>query len=41
MALSQFVVPVIAVGVAVAGYLILRAKVRRLDAEVSRNHSAE
>ncbi len=41
MTFFEFIVPVIALAVAIGGYLILRAQVRKLDAEVSRKHPAE
>lgn len=41
MTLFEFIVPVIALAVALGGYLILRAQGRKLDAELSRKHPAE
>lgn len=42
MTFFEFIVPVIALAVAIGGYLILRAQGRKLDAELSRKkHPAE
>lgn len=41
MTFFEFIVPVIAIAVAIGGYLILRAQGRKLDAGPSRKHPAE